>query len=299
MINNSSNLGEYRKNINDIEANYLLKNAKNNNIIQRQNSTSNYTTLINWQSDNVTYLKYNPQIGQHNSAIAGEAGIGTGESGAITILPYSTDTSPWTGTVGLYIGKNTLKLDGKNVLTSAGGTINGDLKLYNIFTDRKNSSTTIGVGSTWNDAPSLSLYGPNATSGVINGFQLRAGANACVLTGKADGSLSWNNSEIRFVKTTYSSGTTWYRVWSDGWIEQGGKYTGTSGTCWNTTITFPKAFSNTNYNVSVTSTGLAGDMWGEHGENVELITTSSFKYYFYTGASGDGTTGFYWTACGY
>jgi hypothetical protein len=108
---------------------------------------------------------------------------------------------------------------------------------------------------------------------------------------------TWQNENT--VVTTYSSGTTWYRIWSDGWIEQGGKYTGTTGTCWNTTITLPKAFSNTNYNISVTSTGLAGDMWGEHGENVESITTSSFKYYFYTGASGDGTTGFYWTACGY
>ena len=42
------------------------------------------------------------------------------------------------------------------------------------------------------------------------------------------------------ITTTYSNGANWYRVWSDGWIEQGG-----SGTVNNDgTITFTKAFTN-------------------------------------------------------
>lgn len=56
------------------------------------------------------------------------------------------------------------------------------------------------------------------------------------------------------VVTTYRSGNNWYRVWSDGWIEQGGVVTGTSGNQNNQnnyqTITLHKAFDNANYNVA-------------------------------------------------
>lgn len=43
-------------------------------------------------------------------------------------------------------------------------------------------------------------------------------------------------------------GATWYRWYSDGWLEQGGVTGAISNT--NTTITFPKAFANTNYSIS-------------------------------------------------
>jgi len=56
------------------------------------------------------------------------------------------------------------------------------------------------------------------------------------------------------VVETYSSGTNWYRVWSDGWVEQGGESAG----LWertNTTqnVTFLIPFSNTNYCVQTTA----------------------------------------------
>lgn len=50
---------------------------------------------------------YNPSIGQHNTG-----GDGTG---SICILPYPTSTDPLGGTVGLFIGKGVLRLDGKAV----------------------------------------------------------------------------------------------------------------------------------------------------------------------------------------
>ena len=54
----------------------------------------------------------------------------------------------------------------------------------------------------------------------------------------------------------YRNGTEWYRVWSDGWIEQGGIIssmpTGDSNNKTNySTITLPKAFADTKYIVSV------------------------------------------------
>ena len=237
MINTSSNLGEYRKQVNQLEEDI-------NNVSESLESATNSlsSSITNIQN---SYLPLS----------------GGGMKGNIR-FDNGTDTQ-------LY--KNIT--NGRFIVRGGDPNFNGGASLYL-------------HGKDHSEAGAFSIYAHNGTT-------------SRVFTGRADGTLSWNGSEIRFVKTTYNSGTTWYRIWSDGWIEQGGKYTGTSGTCWSTTITFPKAFSNTNYNISVTSTGLAGDMWGEHGENVESITTSSFKYYFYTGASGDGTTGFYWTACGY
>lgn len=81
--------------------------ANNATITQNQNSTSNYTTVVKWLKGGTSQGTYNPSIGQHNTG-----GDGTG---SICILPYPTSTDPWGGTVGLFIGKGVLRLDGKAV----------------------------------------------------------------------------------------------------------------------------------------------------------------------------------------
>ena len=49
----------------------------------------------------------------------------------------------------------------------------------------------------------------------------------------------------------YVNGASWYRVWTDGWIEQGGiaDYSSTSRSP-NMTITFLKPFLNLNYTIN-------------------------------------------------
>lgn len=81
--------------------------AINATITQNQNSTSNYTTFIKWLKGGTSQGTYNPSIGQHNTG-----GDGTG---SICILPYPTNTAPWNGTVGLFISKGVLRLDGRAV----------------------------------------------------------------------------------------------------------------------------------------------------------------------------------------
>ncbi len=251
MINSASNHGNFRKQANTLESNlsnvnttltnkvntdlnnlnttltnkitaldntckstYLPKNARYNTIIQQQNSTSNCTTLVQWQSEGIAYLKNKPQIAHHNSAVGGDAGIGTGASGAIILVPYSTDANVWEQGVGLYIGKNTLKLDGNTV---------------------------------------------------------------------------------RFVKTTYNSGTSWYRVWNDGWIEQGGYF---ACTAFQNTVTLHKAFKDTNFTL------LASLTWGSNTNakyppreirtsrtTTTVILTSAYNY--------ESSMGVTWYACGY
>ena len=55
------------------------------------------------------------------------------------------------------------------------------------------------------------------------------------------------------ITKTWHSGTSWYRKWSDGWIEQGGRIT-TNAT---TTISFHTAFKDTNYTITVSQNGSA------------------------------------------
>lgn len=81
--------------------------AINATITQNQNSTSNYTTVVKWLKGGTSQGTYNPSIGQHNTG-----GDGTG---SICILPYPTNTDPWNGTVGLFISKGVLRLDGRAV----------------------------------------------------------------------------------------------------------------------------------------------------------------------------------------
>ena len=81
--------------------------ANNATITQNQASRSNYTTVVEWLKGGTSQGTYNPSIGQHNTG-----GDGTG---SICILPYPTSTDPWGGTVGLFIGKGVLRLDGKAV----------------------------------------------------------------------------------------------------------------------------------------------------------------------------------------
>lgn len=81
--------------------------VSNASIIQNQNDTSNYTTILKWYKNGASRNTYDPSIGQHNTGGDG--------NGSICILPYPTATSPWGGTVGLFISKGVLKLDGKSV----------------------------------------------------------------------------------------------------------------------------------------------------------------------------------------
>lgn len=100
--------------------------------------------------------------------------------------------------------------------------------------------------------------------------------------------LSSNN---RYLIDSYSSGTAWYNIYSDGWCEQGNFFTGVTGT---QTITLEKPFLNTDYSLSLTEsyTGTLGDRRTINNANK---TISSFQIF----AGSASTVGFYWEAKGY
>lgn len=93
-----------------------------------------------------------------------------------------------------------------------------------------------------------------------------------------------------WVVETYRNGTEWYRVWSDGWVEQGGVIS--IGTQVNKTFNFLKPFADTSYHISI---------------NMEYNSSAS-DVFFHTNAYNKTTTGFdvvvsnacnkTWYACG-
>ena len=89
--------------------------------------------------------------------------------------------------------------------------------------------------------------------------------------------------------TTYVNGTEWYRVWPDGWIEQGGVAAKGGGI----TITFLKAFSNTNYTVVATSIGTNGEIYAQC---INKVSTTQIKF---TNTGGSANMPKAWYACGF
>lgn len=91
------------------------------------------------------------------------------------------------------------------------------------------------------------------------------------------------------VVTNYRNGASWYRIWSDGWIEQGGYSQGGKTA---TTVTFPKPFTNTNYTITLGTTGTLGT--NNNGIcSISEKTASSFKLYSFSDYYCN------WYACGY
>ena len=53
-------------------------------------------------------------------------------------------------------------------------------------------------------------------------------------------------NSMKHIIEEYHSGTQWYKIWSDGWIEQGGYVSNPSS---NKTVTLLKSYNNINYSI--------------------------------------------------
>lgn len=92
---------------------------------------------------------------------------------------------------------------------------------------------------------------------------------------------------------TYHNGTDWYRVWSDGWCEQGGIKTGVGGNS-QYTVTYIKPFNSTNYNLHF-SLLKAGATYDEYGM-IQTMTATNFTGWQ---SNGGSDWSIIWRACGY
>lgn len=103
--------------------------------------------------------------------------------------------------------------------------------------------------------------------------------------------LDGSNAEFPYITETYVNGTSWYRVYSDGWCEQGG---GTSGEGSALTATLLKNYVDTNYGISI-QTVTTGTNTSQCNTKATSMTNSGFKIT----KSSDANFGFKWMAWGY
>lgn len=119
-----------------------------------------------------------------------------------------------------------------------------------------------------------------------NGFSSKANCNLDNITSQAASNL--NTAGVKTVVESYYNATSWYRIWSDGWIEQGGKIDNSSGM-----ISFVKVFSVIPLGILITP--YRSDNSVIISSSLGNLTSSSFTYI----ATSTYTAGIYWKACGY
>ena len=181
----------------------------------------------------------------------------------------------------------------QDYLKRSGGTMSGVIELTTGYLAKRSSDNGAviiwGGNSSSSAGATLALYGKGHSNQGL--FQIKAsdGTNEYYFIGRPDGRLTWMGYEIRFVRTTYKSGTTWYRIWSDGWVEQGGAVKPSGSSATTSTVTFPKAFSDTDYFVIANYGASSTNQYGQcYNKTTTGFTTKSY--------GGNVNT---WYACGY
>ena len=166
-----------------------------------------------------------------------------------------------------------------------------------IYRTDNDTGLTIYGGTDSNSGAYFQAFGKNSTynSGVFN-IVTSNGSNKIALRGAPNGDLTWNARNVVVVES-WHSGTTWYRKYADGFIEQGGFDANT--TSWvERNITLPTAFTTVNYSIftQYTSTSI-GSAVENSGASITNRTKTSFKLF---NCSNTGAqVGTAWYACGY
>ena len=128
-----------------------------------------------------------------------------------------------------------------------------------------------------------------------------AGLNSSLFNDKVD--LDGNNATFPHVIESYENGSSWYRVYSDGWCEQGG-ITGTESTTRGQTIniSFMMQFNDTNYTIIATDGNTSKTTYSSSVGIASILngtkTTSDVSISSYGFASADTHGVISWIAYG-
>lgn len=193
-------------------------------LIVTANESSNYVNAVVYKKRNASHAA---MMGYHSTG-------GTNEgTGAIILVPYPTSANAWSKTVGLYIAKNELLLDGNAVATQTWVSSQGFLKTAPSITISNSGSgnavtaitasghtLTVTKGATYLTSSSLSGYATQSwvtsqgylTSSSLSGYATQTWANGRFLPlsgGKLTGDLSFQEASgiiLRPSNDSYISG---------------------------------------------------------------------------------------------
>ena len=159
------------------------------------------------------------------------------------------------------------------------------------YQDQRTYWTACGYIDLTNETFDTALYFKVANA-VENIQMLNVGEVTEVLTSKADTDLSNVPSSKSILVESYRNGTSWYRIYSDGWCVQGGRATAPNGTITGLTVTLFKPYTDTNYSLMVTTDYQGGDAI-VHGVTYTSKTASNFTF------NVAGNKNNEWVTCGY
>ena len=162
----------------------------------------------------------------------------------------------------------------------------------------------------FNANSSNSIYGnsstvqPNSVTGYLYFYigEVEQDANIIATSGlaesvsrKADADLGNVPSSKGILVESYHNGSSWYRVYSDGWCEQGSLYYRGNTLGWYT-INLLIPFVDTNYSIQENRIGKGYSSKGTGDPDaIDILSNSSFRI----GNDDGGDMSFNWVARGY
>lgn len=193
-------------------------------LIVTANESSNYVNAVVYKKRNASHAA---MMGYHSTG-------GTNEgTGAIILVPYPTSANAWSKTVGLYIAKNELLLDGNAVATQTWVSSQGFLKTAPSITISNSGSgnavtaitasghtLTVTKGATYLTSSSLSGYATQSwvtsqgylTSSSLSGYATQTWVNnKNYAIRKSDNVLIAHANEFNFTDSSNTSIAINYR----------------------------------------------------------------------------------------
>lgn len=149
--------------------------------------------------------------------------------------------------------------------------------------ETKVSGINVGVranGDLYTEAPTPST-GDNSTKIATTAYCVNMATTTAPTT-----TSSASKTRPAWVVENYVNGTSWYRIWSDGWCEQG-QCNHSAGGTGTVTVNLLKAYKDTNYTVT-----LSNGVTSSYASSIQTKTTTSFS-----GGYLDRRCD--WYACGY
>jgi len=176
--------------------------------------------------------------------------------------------------LGLTDGTNNFGLVSRNA-TSANGVFGGYSGVY---------GANVGVNGQSGDVPSAIVTHGVTTDPTKSGIETSANGlylyfyvgetvqDANLINAGAYSDFVSNLQDVHCVIETYVNGTSWYRIYSDGWVEQGGRIADSTSTSQINSLLLPMI--DTNYNINITA---EKSDWSGGLNSVFDLTTTSFK----------------------
>lgn len=257
-------------------------------------------------------VSLNQKINNTNTVVSGHtSGISTLNGKLNTINSNVTTLTTRVGNAETNITKLT-----NNKLNKSGGVVTGDLTvreaaLRNSFNNLNFNTSTLktgltfewaeGTDKTWEDASNVIMIYHEFVHidtewmvGMCGGWKVNGEVTTHSLHLAGSGKLMVDKQEVRYVKQSYRSEdlTKWYRLWSDGWIEQGGTLVANG----DSTINYPTPFVN---NLGDMRTLIVTPASGNYG-NLDFAAHEANNTSFNLVGSGWGAAvRFNWFACGF